>query len=149
MSSYLNSSEKQAFEAVMQNMHDTFARTIFAYKDSKKIIVSTDPNFNFLYNNVKGVRKEISRAEFKTISARVLYMDKQNEVSFDSQVDSQVKLHHDIGEVRIKLDAEGHEYFKDAKRVEIDGRLMFKVTDVKRHGLFRPKFFTYYLRPTD
>jgi hypothetical protein len=149
MSSYLNSSEKQAFEAVMQNMHDTFARTIFAYKDSKKIIVSTDPNFNFLYNNVKGVRKEISRTQFKTISARVLYMDKQNEVSFDSQVDSQVKLHHDIGEVRIKLDAEGHEYFKDAKRVEIDGRLMFKVTDVKRHGLFRPKFFTYYLRPTD
>ena len=149
MSSYLNSSEKQAFEAVMQNMHDTFARTIFAYKDSKKIIVSTDPNFNFLYNNVKGVRREISRTQFKTISARVLYMDKQNEVSFDSQVDSQVKLHHDIGEVRIKLDAEGHEYFKDAKRVEIDGRLMFKVTDVKRHGLFRPKFFTYYLRPTD
>jgi hypothetical protein len=133
----------------MQNMHDTFARTIFAYKDSKKIIVSTDPNFNFLYNNVKGVKKEISRTQFKTISARVLYMDKQNEVSFDSQVDSQVKLHHDIGEVRIKLDAEGHEYFKDAKRVEIDGRLMFKVTDVKRHGLFSPKFFTYYLRPTD
>jgi len=26
---------------------------------------------------------------------------------------------------------------------------MFKVTDVRKHGLFRPKFFTYYLRPTD
>lgn len=133
----------------MQNMHDTFARTIYAYKDSKKVIVSTDVNFNYLYNNVKGVKTQISKTQFKAISARVLYMDKQNEVSFDSQVDSQVKLHHDIGEVRIKLDAEGYEYFKDAKRVEIDGRLMFKVTDVKRHGLFTPKFFTYYLRPTD
>lgn len=149
MSSFLNQSQKEAFESVMQDMHDTFARTIFAYKDSKKIIVSTDVNFNFLYNNVKGVKKEVSRTQFKQISARVMYMDKQNEVSFDSEVDSTIKLHHDIGEIRIKLDSEGHEYFQDAKRVEIDGRLMFKVTDVKRHGLFRPKFFTYYLRPTD
>lgn len=149
MSSYLNSNQKSSLESVMQNMHDTFARTIYAYKDSKKVIVSTDVNFNYLYNNVKGVKTQISKTQFKAISARVLYMDKQNEVSFDSQVDSQVKLHHDIGEVRIKLDAEGYEYFKDAKRVEIDGRLMFKVTDVKRHGLFTPKFFTYYLRPTD
>ena len=37
----------------MQDMHDTFARTIFAYKDSKKVIVSTDVNFNYLYNNVR------------------------------------------------------------------------------------------------
>ena len=149
MSSFLNSSQRQAFEAVMQNMHDTFARTIFAYKDSKKVIVSTDVNFNYLYNNVKGVKKEVNKTQFKQLMARIMYMDKQNEVSFDSEVGSQVKLHHDIGEIRIKLDTEGNEYFKDAKRVEIDGRLMFKVTDVKRHGLFRPKFFTYYLRPTD
>lgn len=149
MPSYFNSSEKEALESVMQNMHDTFARTIFAFKESKKVIVSTDPNFNYLYNNVKGVKQTIHRSQFKAIKARVLYMDKQQEISFDADVGSQVKLHHDVGEIRIKLDSEGYEYFKDAKRVEIDGRLMFKVTDVKRHGLFSPKFFTYYLRPTD
>jgi len=149
MSSYLSSSEKDAYEQVMQNMHETFARTIFAYKESKKVIVSTDVNFNYLYNNVKGVKTQVNKAQFKSILARVLYMDKQNEVTFDAQVSSQIKVSHDIGEVRIKLDSEGYEYFKDAKRVEIDGRLMFKVTDVKKHGLFRPKFFTYYLRPTD
>ena len=149
MGSYLSSNIKQQYESVMQNMHDTFSRSIFAYKDSKKVIISTDPNFNFLYNNVKGVKTTLHRSQFKTIQARVLYMDKQNEVSFDSQVDSQTKLHHDVGEIRIKVDAEGYDYIKDAKRMEIDGRLMFKVTDVKKHGLFRAKFFTYYLRPTD
>ena len=149
MSSYLNSQQKAAYEAVMQNMHDTFARTIYAYKDSKKVIVSTDPNFNFLYNNSKGVSTTLRQTQFKSLAARVLYMDKQNEITFDSQVNSQIKVSHDIGEVRIKLDTEGYEYFKDAKRVEIDGRLMFKVTDVKKHGIFRPKFFTYYLQPTD
>ena len=56
MPSYFNSEEKEALESVMQNMHDTFARSIFAYKESQKVIVSTDPNFNYLYNNVKGVK---------------------------------------------------------------------------------------------
>lgn len=149
MPSFLSPEEKAQYEAVMQDMHDTFARSIFAYKDSKKIIVSTDPNFNYLYNNVKGVSNIIRKTQFKLLNARILYMDKQTEVNFDAEVNSQVKVSHDIGEVRIKLDAEGDSYFKDAKRVEIDGRLMFKVTDVRKHGLFRPKFFTYYLRPTD
>jgi len=149
MPSFLSAAQKASYEAVMQDMHDTFARTIYAYKESQKVIVSTDPNFNYLYNNVKGVSKIVRKSQFKAISARVQYMDKQSEVMFDSEVDSQIKVQHDIGEVRIKLNAEGYAYFKDAKRVEVDGKLFFKVTDVKKHGLFKPKFFTYYLRPTD
>jgi len=149
MASFLSGAQKAEYEAVMQNMHDTFSRTIYAYKDSQKVIVSTDVNFNYLYNNVKGVSQVVRKSQFKAISARVLYMDKQKEVMFDSEVDSQIKVQHDIGEVRIKLNAEGYAYFKDAKRVEIDGKLFFKITDVKKHGLFKPKFFTYYLRPTD
>ena len=149
MASFLTPAQKAAYEAVMQDMHDTFSRTIYAYKESQKVIVSTDPNFNYLYNNVKGVSQIVRKSQFKAISARVLYMDKQKEVMFDSEVDSQIKVQHDIGEVRIKLNAEGYSYFKDAKRVEIDGKLFFKITDVKKHGLFKPKFFTYYLRPTD
>ena len=149
MPSYFNSEEKEELESIMQNMHDTFARSIFAYKESKKIIISTDPNFNYLYNNVRGVKQILNKTQFKAIKARIMYMDKQSEISYDADVAAQVKVSHDVGEVRIKLDAEGYDYFKDAKRVEIDGRLMFKVTDVKKHGLFSPKFFTYYLRPTD
>ena len=149
MASFLTAAQKAAYEAVMQDMHDTFARTIYAYQESQKVIVSTDPNFNYLYNNVKGVSQIVRKSQFKTLSARVLYMDKQKEVMFDSEVGSQIKVQHDIGEVRIKLDPEGYAYFKGAKRVEIDGRLFFKITDVRPHGLFRPKFYTYYLRPTD
>ena len=149
MTSFLNGSQKNEYESIMQNMHETFSRTIFAYKKSKKVLISTDPNFNYLYDNVKGVKKAIYKTQFAPIMARVLYMDKQNEVNFDAEVSSQIKVSRDIGEVRVKLDSEGYQYFKDAKRVEIDGRLMFKVTDVRKHGLFRPRFYTYYLRPTD
>ena len=149
MASFLSAAQKAVYEAVMQDMHDTFARSIYAYKESQKVIVSTDPNFNFLYNNVKGVNQIVRKTQFQKLDARVLYMDKQKEVMFDAEVNSQIKVQHDIGEVRIKLDYEGYSYFKDAKRVEIDGRLFFNITDVRPHGLFRPKFYTYYLRPTD
>ena len=36
MPSYFNSEEKETLESVMQNMHDTFARSIFAYKESQR-----------------------------------------------------------------------------------------------------------------
>ena len=147
MASFLTAAQKASYEAVMQDMHDTFARTIYAYKEAQKVIVSTDPNFNYLYNNVKGVSQIVRKSQFKALSARILYVDKNMEEMYN--VDSQIKVARDIGEVRIKLNAEGYAYFKDAKRVEIDGRLFYKITDVKKHGLFRPKFFTYYLRPTD
>ena len=51
MASFLTAAQKAEYESVMQDMHDTFARSIFAYKESQKVIVSTDPNFNYLYNN--------------------------------------------------------------------------------------------------
>ena len=149
MPSYLNSNQKKEYESVMQDMHDTFARSIFVYKESLKVIISSDPNFNYLYNNVKGVKQTIRKSQFKQIKARISYMDKQTEINLDAEVDSQIKVSQSIGEVRIKIDKEGHDYFKDAKRVEIDGRLFFTVTDVKKHGLFGTNFFTYYLRPAD
>lgn len=148
MASILSSEQKKALEAVMESMHDTFARSIFAYKEAQKLILSTDENFNYLYNNVKGVSQILKKSQFKAIKARIEYMDRNNTSMYDSQVDAQIKVEGPVGEVRIKVDQEGNDYFKDTKRVEIDGRMFFKITDVKKHGLFSPKYFTYYLKPS-
>ena len=95
-------------------MFDTFARSIFVYKESLKVIISSDPNFNYLYNNVKGVKQTIRKSQFKQIKARISYMDKQTEINLDAEVDSQIKVSQAIGEVRIKIDKEGQDYIKDA-----------------------------------
>lgn len=147
MSAFLSSEEKKKLESVMQELHETFARSIYAYKESQKVIVSTDPNFNYLYNNVKGVSQILRKSQFKAIKARIQYMDRDNTTMYDSEAGAQIKVESAVGEVRIKVDSEGNEYFKDAKRVEVDGKMFFKVSDVKKHGLFSPKFFTYYLKP--
>ena len=147
--SYLSSAQKQQFEDAIQKVHDTFARSIFVYRESLKVIVSTDPNFNYLYNNVKGISQTVRKSQFSLIQARIHYMDKQDEIGFDGQVNSQLNITQNVGEVRIKVDLDGYKYFKDAERVEIDGRMFFKVSDVRKHGLFSPKYYTFYLQPSD
>jgi hypothetical protein len=149
MKSYLNSAQQKQYEEAMDRMHETFARSIFVYRESLKVIVSTDPNFNYLYNNVKGVSQTVRKSQFNVIKARILYMDRQDQLNYDGQVDTQIKIVQNAGEVRIKVDLEGYKFFKDAERVEVDGRMFFKVSDVKKHGMFSPKYYTYYLQPSD
>jgi hypothetical protein len=54
MGSLISDSDKEAFQSVFDDLHDTFAREIKFIQDAKRVILSTDPNYNYLYNNVRG-----------------------------------------------------------------------------------------------
>ena len=49
MGSLISDSDKEAFESVFNDMHDTFAREIKFIKEAQRVILSTDPNYNYLY----------------------------------------------------------------------------------------------------
>ena len=44
--SLISSSEKAALEAVIDDIHETFARTITVFKEASSIVILTDANFN-------------------------------------------------------------------------------------------------------
>lgn len=150
MGSLISDSDKERFQSVFDNIHDTFARDIKFIQDATKVILSTDPNYNYLYNNTKGqissIKYKITEATFK---ARILYVGKQNEDLFDGETGAQIKVDKHIGEVRIKVDAEGYSYLKDTKRCEFDGRKFSIISDEMPHGLFTPHFYTFYLKAID
>lgn len=150
MGSLISDSDKERFQSIFDDMHDTFARDIKLIKDAKKVILSTDPNYNYLYNNVKGqvasVKYNIIERVFK---ARVLYIGRQNEDIFDGETSAQIKVDKHVGEVRIKVDKIGYQYLKDTKRCEFDGRKFSIISDEMPHGLFTPYFYTFYLKPID
>lgn len=150
MGSLINDSDKEAFESVFDNIHDTFARDIKFIKDAKRIILSTDPYYNYLYKNSKGqitsVQRKIIEATFK---ARMLYIGRQNEDLFDGEASAQIKVDKHVGEVRIKVGKDGYEYLKEAKRCEFDGRKFSIVSDEMPHGLFAPRYYTFYLKAVD
>jgi hypothetical protein len=150
MGSLISNSDKEAFESVFDDIHDTFARDIKFIKEAQRVILSTDPNYNYLYKNTKGqissVQRKIVEATFK---ARILYIGRQNEGMFDGEVDAQIKVEKHVGEVRIKVDKDGYSYLKETKRCEFDGRKFSIVSDEMPHGLFSPKYYTFYLKPVD
>jgi hypothetical protein len=150
MGSLISDSDKERFQAVFDDMHDTFARDIKFIKDAKRVVLSTDPHYNYLYNNVRGqvasVKYKITEAVFK---ARILYIGRQNEDLFDGETSAQIKVDKHIGEVRIKVDRTGYNYLKDTKRCEFDGRKFTVISDEMPHGLFTPYFYTFYLKAVD
>jgi len=151
MASLINNNLKAAIEQAIDDMHETFARSIIAYKDSKRVIISTNEDYNYLYKNVNGSIEESIQhtVQFDTFKARILYADKQGQQMIDGDATASIKVERPIGEVRIKVDQAGYDYIKDAKRIEIDGTLFYKNSDVRKHGLLSPRYYTYYLSPTD
>lgn len=150
MGSLISDEDKERFESAIDSIHDTFARDIKFIKDAKRIILSTDPNYNYLYSNVKGgitsVSRKITEATFK---ARIAYVGRQGEDLFDSEANAQIKVGKHTGEVRIKVAKDGYEYLKESKRCEFDGRKFTLITDEMPHGLFNPRYYTFYLKPVD
>ena len=118
MGSLINDALKAAMESAMDDIHDTFARDIVCIKDANRVILSTDPNYNFLYKNVRGSVSSVERKILsRTIKARILYVGRQNEELFDAQTSAQIKIEQVVGEVRIKVGKDDYLYLKDTKLV--------------------------------
>ena len=73
MGSLINNIDKESLESVFDDIHDTFAREIKFIKDAQKIILSTDPYYNYLYKNARGQINSIKRKIVETtFKARIL-----------------------------------------------------------------------------
>ena len=51
MGSLIDDQGKEDLQSVFNSIHDTFAREIKFIKDATRVILSTDPNYNYLYNS--------------------------------------------------------------------------------------------------
>jgi hypothetical protein len=150
MGSLISNILKSSMELAMGDVHDTFARDLVCIKEANKVILSTDPNYNYLYKNVRGSVSSVQRKiNSKTIKARVLYIGRQQEDLFDAQASAQLKVEKVAGEVRIKVGKVDYDYLKGTKRVEFDGRIFTMTSDERPHGLFSPQYYTFYLKPVD
>jgi hypothetical protein len=151
MGSLLTASQKAALQSTFNDLHDTFARDIYIFKDAKNIVMSTNPNFNPIYNQNSSLTTTISKeVQSKVFKARIMYdTDRVEPYVSSPEIDSQLKLKIPDGSVRIKLEKDGYEYIKGAKRLEFDGRRFSIASDVRPHGLFEPTYYTFFLLPTE
>ena len=146
--SLISDSEKTALNAVIDDIHETFAREITVFKEASKVVIITDPNFNPLYNTAGQTTSYINTPVSRTFKARIKYEDDINRRYWsEAGLNSQIKLEIIVGSVRLKISAEDYEFIKDARRFDVDGKRYVLNSTFRPHGLFDNKYYTLYLKP--
>ena len=119
MVEFLSPSDRADIAANLLNLHDTFGRDIIVYKEAQKVIISTDPNYNYLYNTAGAQTNSVENVPVKKVfKARIRY-DTDRSLEYFGDTDAQVKVSKPDANsmVRIKLKIEDYQYIKDAKRI--------------------------------
>lgn len=153
MSSLISSGAKVLYESQFNLVHDTFSRPISIYRQSEKIIISTNAGNNSFFSNAPFNDQVQNVAVSGVFNARILYSKMENLGMFEpfgirKLGGDQVNLRKEEGMVRIKLDPTGASYLFDAQRVTFDGTVFSIRTSQRPHGLFAnpPKFYDFYLQ---
>ena len=144
----ISASERTALNAVIDDVHETFAREITVFKEASQIVIITDPNFNPLYNTAGQTTSYVNTPVYKTFKVRIFYNDDVSKKYWsESGLASQIKLEVVVGSVRIKMRAEDYDYIKDARRFDLDGKRFVLNSSFRPHGLFDNQYYTLYLKP--
>jgi hypothetical protein len=145
MASYLTEAQKATFNNVLNDMHDTFSKTIYVYvEESQTQPVSV--NYNPLYGRVKDQSKsQLSKVLTKyEYQARVYYPSSQSESVVD--FGAQTNLIASQGRVRIKVKAEVVEKIKICSKIEINDTLYTLDSDLKIEDQISQNFYTLFLK---
>lgn len=151
MPSFLTPSEKAALEQQITNIHETFARPLFIFKLANETVITENPEHSYVFD--AGPTQSVTTQVIQSgmFSGRILYEKKQPIGLFESlrggsRGTDQVYMGRDEGLVRLKLDPTGSAFMADATRVRFDDTIFQIDTSPRPHGLFNPKWTTFYLK---
>jgi len=153
MANLISAADKVKYDAVFDDIHDTFAKTIYVYKifNERFIGINMNQNYNGLYDQAldkneagtaSNINEQVRRIETR---ARIHYISKQADTE-DTATGQQTALKFPIGSIRLKLEKDAFELIKDAKEVEVDGELFNLDTDSSKSGMFSVKHYIVYLK---
>lgn len=145
--SYIPDSLKAELQGIIDNMHETFSRTITVFEEGEKVLISASPTYNGVYGRTntggRSVQKTVVSHEIK---ARIHYINaKEDTLSEDSQADISLI----DGSVKITVDPTGFELLKEAKRCEFEGRRYEITSRGNPTGIMGPQYYHFYLKPLD
>jgi flagellar assembly factor FliW len=146
--SILSADQKAALNSAFDDIHQTFARDIFVFKEASHTVISTDANYNPYYNTAGQTTSVINTPVSGQFKARIQYNDDfKKEYWSELKSESQIKLAVVKGTVRLKIDLDAYTFIKDSKRFDIDGGRFVLDSTFRGHGLFDVKYYTLYLKP--
>ena len=140
-------SQKDALDAVFDDLHDSFSRTIFIYKIYTRRLVGLEfnPEYNALYDQAVDEGENLDEVVKVETKARIQYLGKQADQE-EGLSGQQTAITYPTGSIRLKVGLEGRDLLMDSKEVEVDGELFNVESDSAKAGMFSPRYFVFYLR---
>tara|TARA_R110001632_G_scaffold35298_3_gene89142 strand:- start:10983 stop:11441 length:459 start_codon:yes stop_codon:yes gene_type:complete len=148
--SLISESQKNTIKAIIDDIHETFARNITVYEEGEKVLIAASSKFNGIYGvSSSGLETTKNTTVKHTVNARIKYINanQKNLAGVDS--DSQLGILIMDGSVRITVDLAGFSLLKEAKRCEFEGRKYTIDSKGNPTGIFGPQYYHFYLLPIE
>ena len=154
MAGYLNDNALNTIVNSLFKMHDTFARTIFVFKNGKKTVIATNSKYNAIYGKTNtGVQSDVKYdMVVKEFTARIYYVEEDQEFLASEGVNqsgTQNKIILPKGSIRIVVTLEAYQFLKEARRVDVDGRVFAIKSGGNHSGFPANQFYHFHLTPID
>lgn len=126
MASLLTASQQSEIAAKMGDLFDTVSRDIKIIRRGKRVMIASDPNFNFAYPENTTFTDEI--VEEFTVRAKIRY-DKDQIIALstpesadgESRISNEIKIRMENGGARINVKSDGLAAIRGAEVVVLDG----------------------------
>jgi hypothetical protein len=143
MPSLVSDADKLLYANEFNNIHDTFARAVIAWKTPERVVISSDSNYNFLYNEQDSL--EVTYIPVSGIfNCRIQWQD-------PSKMGGWPEIREEVrGNIcRIKAKKDFVDFISDAEKIEIDGRPVQALGTNRPHGLFNIDFYTLFFKESE
>lgn len=148
--SLISDAQKTTIKAIIDDIHETFARTITVFEEGERVLIAASSTYNGIYGKTQGGNSSVSRTVVShTLKARIKYIDAKEESLADGQINSQLDISLINGSVRITVDGAGYDILREAKRCEFEGRKYEIVSKGQPTGIFGPQYYHFFLKPLD
>jgi|TARA_R110002167_G_scaffold77366_3_gene214917 hypothetical protein len=148
--SLISESQKNTIKAIIDDIHETFARTITVYEEGEKVLISASSQFNGIYGrSVNGEKTTEKTVVSHLVKARIKYIKADESNITDGKIGSQLGIEIINGLVRITVNKDGFEILKEAKRCEFEGRKYTISSKGNPTGIFGPQYYHFYLSPIE
>ena len=148
--SLISDSQKNTIKAIIDDIHETFARNITVYEEGEKVLISASSEFNGIYGKTSTGSSSTRKVVVShTVNARIKYINAQEQNFSDGNVSSQPDIDLVDGSVRITVNADGFDILKEAKRCEFEGRKYTIDSKGNPTGIFGPQYYHFFLSPIE
>ena len=148
--SLISDTQKTKIQEIIDDIHETFARTITIFEEGERVLISASSTYNGIYGRTDTGSKSTTKTTVShSVKARIKYGEIVDENLIDGNIDSQLGIDYIKGQVRITVDVNGYNILKEAKRVEFEGRKYTINSKGSPTGMFGPRYYHFYLRPIE